>query len=89
VSASLDRQPKRLQTGCMATFTIRIPDELQDRIKTSAEKDKRSVNAEIEWMLESFIVMRQMGEAVGAMAEGNRDEAYMKLGNFFKEGGQR
>ena len=36
----------------MATFTIRIPDEMRDRIKTAAGEDHRSMNGEIEWLLE-------------------------------------
>jgi hypothetical protein len=36
----------------MATFTIRIPDEMRDRIKAAADEDRRSMTGEIEWLLE-------------------------------------
>ena len=36
----------------MAQFTIRIPDEARDRIKAAAGEDRRSMNGEIEWLLE-------------------------------------
>lgn len=43
----------------MATFTIRIPDEMRDRIKAAADEDRRSMNGEIEWLLESSLAGRQ------------------------------
>jgi hypothetical protein len=39
--------------GRMAQFTIRIPDEMRDRIRSAAEGHKRSLNGEIEWLLEA------------------------------------
>lgn len=35
----------------MAEFTIRIPDDLRERIKAAASADRRSMNGEIEWLL--------------------------------------
>ena len=43
----------------MAQFTIRIPDDLRDRIKAAAEQDRRSMNSEIEWLLENSIAARE------------------------------
>lgn len=37
----------------MAQFTIRIPDELHDYIKAAAAEDKRSMNGEVHWLLET------------------------------------
>jgi hypothetical protein len=45
----------------MATFTIRIPDEMRDRIKAAADEDRRSMNGEIEWLLESSLDQRENG----------------------------
>jgi hypothetical protein len=42
----------------MAQFTIRIPDELRDRIKTAAGEDLRSMTAEIEWLLDTGLQWR-------------------------------
>ncbi len=36
----------------MAEFTIRIPDDLDDRVKAAAAASKRSKNGEIEWLIE-------------------------------------
>ena len=35
----------------MAPFPIRIPDEMDDRIKQAASEDNRSKNGEIKWLL--------------------------------------
>ena len=45
----------------MATFTIRIPDEMRDRIKAAADEDRRSMNGEIEWLLGSSLDRREDG----------------------------
>jgi hypothetical protein len=45
----------------MATFTIRIPDEMRDRIKAAADEDRRSMNGEIEWLLGSSLDRRENG----------------------------
>ncbi len=42
----------------MAQFTIRIADELHDRIKAAAAEDRRSGNGEIEWLLEMALKWR-------------------------------
>jgi hypothetical protein len=39
----------------MGQITIRLPDDLLDWIKAQAEKDRRSVNAEILWLLEQTL----------------------------------
>jgi len=56
---ALDMRPLRLHTGCMAQFTIRIPDELRGTIIAAAEADERSMNGEITWLLRVGIVARQ------------------------------
>lgn len=43
----------------MAQFTIRIPDDLHDRIKTAADEDRRSMNGEIEWLLADSLNHRE------------------------------
>lgn len=45
----------------MATFTIRIPDEMRDRIKAAADEDRRSMNGEIEWLLGNSLDRRENG----------------------------
>ena len=54
----LDVQPSWLHNGYMATFTIRISDELHDKIKTAAAEDRRSQAREIEWLLETGLLNR-------------------------------
>ncbi|WP_335987592.1 FitA-like ribbon-helix-helix domain-containing protein [Glycomyces sp. MUSA5-2] len=39
----------------MATFTVRIPDDLHARLKAKARTDHRSVNAEIVHLLETVL----------------------------------
>lgn len=55
----------------MAQFTIRIPDVLRDRVRRAAREDKRSMNAEIEWLLERSLDSRQppSGETMAAGPE--------------------
>jgi len=43
----------------MAQYTIRVPDELDERIRTAAAEDRRSKNGEIEWLLETALLARQ------------------------------
>lgn len=51
----------------MAQFTIRVRDEIRDRIKKVAGEDHRSMNGEIEWLLESALCQREiLGDAVHA-----------------------
>lgn len=45
----------------MAQFTIRIPDEMRDRIKAAADEDRRSMNGEIEWLLADSLSRRENG----------------------------
>jgi hypothetical protein len=35
-----------------ARMTVRLPGDLLDRLRTAAERDRRSVHAEILWLLE-------------------------------------
>jgi len=37
----------------MTQTSIRIPDKLRDRVVASAARNKRSMNSEIEWLLEA------------------------------------
>lgn len=59
----------------MATFTIRIPDEMRDRIKAAADEDRRSMNGEIEWLLESSLASRRTGRTPGGGYVLTDDEA--------------
>jgi predicted transcriptional regulator len=70
----------------MADFTIRIPDELKERVKNAASRDNRSLNREIEHMLDGFLAMRAMSDEMSAQLPGTRDEAMMRLGTFFAAG---
>jgi hypothetical protein len=36
----------------MVNFNLRLPDELHAKIKAAAEHDRRSIHAEILWLLE-------------------------------------
>lgn len=49
----------------MTQFTIRIPDELRDRIVAAAGEDKRSMNGEIEWLLERALAARKSTKEQG------------------------
>jgi hypothetical protein len=53
----------------MAQFTIRIPDELHDRIKQAAEEDRRSRNGEIEWLLDTALSRRRKPAKRGIPAD--------------------
>ena len=65
-------QPPWLHPGCMAAFTIRIPDEMRDRIRQRAETDKRSVNGEIEWLLDAALGMMAINEMIGPLLGGGK-----------------
>ena len=53
----------------MATFTIRIPDTMRTRIKAFAEADKRSMNGEVEWLLEEALKARESSKVGRAAAD--------------------
>ena len=36
----------------MATVTVRIPDDLYDTVKAAAERERRSINSELLWLIE-------------------------------------
>jgi len=55
----------------MATFTIRVPDEMHERIKAAADEDRRSMNSEIEWLLDAALTKRQI--LADADARGRRE----------------
>lgn len=39
----------------MANFMLRIDDDLHEKLKQLAEKEKRSLNKEVEYILEKYI----------------------------------
>jgi plasmid stability protein len=41
--------------GCMVNFNIRLPDDLHAKLKVAAERDRRSIHAEILWLLEHAV----------------------------------
>jgi hypothetical protein len=49
----------------MTRYTIRFPTDLYARVKHSAEENRRSVHAEILWLLERAL---DVGATVGASA---------------------
>lgn len=42
----------------MATLTLRLGDEIHVRLRHAADEDRRSINGEIEWMIESMLDFR-------------------------------
>lgn len=56
----------------MATFTIRISDEMRDRIKSAADEDRRSMNGEVEWLLEGALARRAERNGTDRAEEGQR-----------------
>lgn len=42
--------------GVMSSIHLRLPDYLHIRLKERAEEDRRSLNAEIVWLLEQALV---------------------------------
>jgi hypothetical protein len=46
----------------MATLTLRLTDELHKRLRRAANEDHRSINAELEWMIESMLDFRAVGQ---------------------------
>ncbi len=58
----------------MAQFTIRVPDEMRERIKRAAEGDRRSMNAEIEWLLDDALARREECSGSGAKVQVRRGD---------------
>lgn len=42
----------------MGSITIRLPDEMLDTIRAMADRDHRSVNGEIAWLLEQALTQQ-------------------------------
>ena len=47
----------------MARFTLRIPQALYDRLKQSADDNKRSVVKEIEYLVEQALEAKELPKA--------------------------
>jgi predicted HicB family RNase H-like nuclease len=43
----------------MAELTVRIPDDLHAQVREAAQEDRRSVNAEILWLIEQGLAARE------------------------------
>jgi hypothetical protein len=82
----LTGEPLWLHSGCMASFTIRIPDELKARVEDAAVRDKRSVNKEVEYLLDAILTALEMNDEMNALQPGRRDDAMMRLGAYFAAG---
>jgi hypothetical protein len=67
----------------MAQFTIRIPDNLRDRIKAAADEDMRTMNGEIEWLLAASLNHRETGRTPGGGYVLTDDEAAEVLRRSF------
>lgn len=39
----------------MVNYTLRVPENLYDKIKAAAERNRRSIHAEILWLLEGAL----------------------------------
>jgi hypothetical protein len=38
--------------GCMVNYSLRLPDDLYSLIKAAAERDRRSIHAQLLWLVE-------------------------------------
>jgi hypothetical protein len=47
--------PFYIYHGCMVNYSLRVPDELYAKIKVAAEQERRSIHAEILWLLEQSL----------------------------------
>jgi hypothetical protein len=45
----------------MKSISVRIPDDLHARVKTASESDRRSLNAEILWLIERGLEQTEGG----------------------------
>lgn len=48
----------------MKHLSLRLGDDLHARVKDTAEADKRTLNAQVEWLLEAGLEARERGGAV-------------------------
>lgn len=44
----------------MKPTSIRIKDEIMDRVKADAERDKRSISKQIEYMIQQYYELKQL-----------------------------
>jgi len=70
----------------MATMTVRIPDEMHERIKEAAQEDVRSINGEVEWLLKVGLDSRPTPEARRESAEGITGMQWDHLGHGTETG---
>ena len=47
----------------MISSNIRVPEELWERLRKTAEKEKRSINAEINYIIEKYIEEQEKKES--------------------------
>ena len=66
----------------MAQFTIRIPDELNERVRTAAAEDHRSKNSEIRLLLGAGLTLRDQNREFSDFA------AILEKWLLVKEAGQ-
>jgi predicted DNA-binding protein len=52
----------------MKSISVRFPDELHERLKQASETDRRSVNAEILWLVEQGLEHAEGGSGVSSPA---------------------
>lgn len=50
----------------MRNLNVRLPDELHDRLKAAAERDRRSLNAEILHLLDRALADGEHGQTPAA-----------------------
>jgi Arc-like DNA binding domain len=65
----------------MATLTVRIPDEMHERVKRAADEDVRSVNEEIAWFIKTGLDGRPTPAARRESAEGITGMHWDNLGS--------
>jgi predicted HicB family RNase H-like nuclease len=52
----------------MKHMNLRVPDDIHARIKAASDADRRSLNAEILWLIEQALDQREGGSGLSAPA---------------------
>jgi hypothetical protein len=55
-----------MKTSEIAPLGVRMPPELKDRLKSSAQENRRSLNAEVVLRLEESLAAEEKGKAPNA-----------------------
>ena len=52
----------------MKHVNLRVPDDLHARVKAASDADRRSLNAEILWLIEQGLALQEGGSGVSSPA---------------------